>query len=97
MKPEAPCNHWDDQIGTISAGDITPGAKGPFCGVATCADCITKSAGYVQMMTGLPADPFLSYEEARASRGTLDEAPDRADRRLDEASQGSVVVPQGEK
>lgn len=68
-RPEPPCEHWDEQIGTIGAGDIK---SGPFMGVATCRDCITKSAGYVQMCTGLPADPFVSYEEYRAMRAAND-------------------------
>ncbi|WP_141681717.1 hypothetical protein [Mycobacterium malmoense] len=69
-KPDAPCDHWDNQIGTIAAGDIK--GTGPFCGVATCADCVSKSAGYVQMMTGLPAGDLLTYEQARSEAGARD-------------------------
>lgn len=61
---EPPCDHYDDFIGTVGAGDIDD-KKSPFCSVATCEDCATKSAGYVQMQTGLPANPLLTYEEAR--------------------------------
>lgn len=63
--PEPPCNHKHE--GTVSAGD----PAGPFCSVATCRDCAVASAGYVQMRTGLPADPFLSYEEYRASKAAV--------------------------
>lgn len=61
--PDPPCEHWDDQIGTITSGD--PYGPGPLCGVATCAACVIKSAGYVQMRTGLPAGGLLTYVEAR--------------------------------
>jgi hypothetical protein len=61
-KPEPPCDHWDDLVGTVSAGDLK---KGPFEGVATCRDCINKSAGYVTLVTGIVADPFYPYPEHR--------------------------------
>lgn len=61
---EAPCNHYDLQIGTVCAGDIADRSS-PFCGVATCADCVVQSQGYVQMQTGLPAQPLLTYEDSR--------------------------------
>lgn len=60
--PDPPCEHWDDQIGTVTAGDLY---KGACCSVATCADCATKSAGYVTMRTGIVASPLLTYVEAR--------------------------------
>ncbi|AEQ20972.1 hypothetical protein E3_0580 [Rhodococcus phage E3] len=60
---EPPCDHYDDLIGTVSAGDPS---KAPFRSVSTCEGCATKSAGYVQMETGLPANPLLTYEEARS-------------------------------
>jgi hypothetical protein len=60
--PDPPCNHYDNLIGTISAGDDI---NGPFCSVATCHDCITKSAGYVQMVTGMPHQPLITYEQAQ--------------------------------
>ena len=65
---EAPCNHYDAQIGTVCAGDIDDKSS-PFCGVATCADCVVQSQGFVQMVTGLPAQPLLTYEASR--RGAL--------------------------
>lgn len=69
-QPEPPCNHWDYLAGTIDAGDINDTST-PFMSVATCRDCITKSAGYLQLMTGLTAGPFVSYEEYRAMRAAL--------------------------
>jgi hypothetical protein len=33
--------------------------------VVTCEACAVKSAGYVQMETGLLANPLLTFEEAR--------------------------------
>jgi len=65
--PDPPCDHYDRMVGTIGAGDIYDRSQ-PHCSVATCCDCIAKSAGYVQMRTGLPATPFLGYEDARAAR-----------------------------
>lgn len=59
--PEPPCDHFDELVGTVTAGDFP---DGPHCSVATCAACATKSAGYVQMRTGLPAGELLTYAEA---------------------------------
>jgi hypothetical protein len=56
-----PCDHADDWIGTVSAGHPT----GRFMSVVTCEACAVKSAGYVQMETGLLANPLLTFEEAR--------------------------------
>lgn len=67
-RPEPPCDHWDDQIGTVEAGDIK--GKGAFQGVTTCADCVEKSRGFCTMMTGLPATELLTFEESRARRWT---------------------------
>lgn len=62
--PDPPCDHYDAMIGTIAAGDLSiPGT--PFCGAATCVGCVTRSAGYVQMRTGLPAGELVTYEDAR--------------------------------
>jgi hypothetical protein len=62
-RPEPPCEHWDEQIGTVGAGDIR--GKGAFQGVATCAVCVEKSRGFCTMMTGLPCSDLLTYEQAR--------------------------------
>jgi hypothetical protein len=62
-RPEAPCDHWNAQIGTVSAGDIH--GKGAFQSVATCEACAEKSRGFCTMMTGLPASELLTYEQAR--------------------------------
>lgn len=58
-----PCDHEPEEwIGTVSAGQ----PDGRFVSVVTCADCAVRSAGYVQMETGLPANPLITFEEARA-------------------------------
>lgn len=65
MRPhiEPPCDcHPADWVGTVSAGDLHVGAH---CSVVTCADHVTQSQGYVQMVAGLPASPLLTFEEAR--------------------------------
>ena len=60
---EPPCKcDVDDWIGTVSAGNPLSGA---FCSVVTCADHAKRSAGYVQMETGLDSNPLLTFEEAR--------------------------------
>ncbi|MCT7373210.1 hypothetical protein [Mycolicibacterium llatzerense] len=61
---EPPCEHWDDLIGTVEAGDIHD-RKSAHCSVATCLACVVKSQGYVQMRTGHPAKQLLTYEDAR--------------------------------
>lgn len=65
--PDPPCEHWDDQIGTVMAGD--PHGSGPCCAVATCQACAVASAGYVQLRTGLPAGELLTYVESRKRSG----------------------------
>jgi hypothetical protein len=64
-RPDPPCDcdpeFW---VGTISAGDSK---SAPFTSVVTCADHVKRSAGYVQMCTGLDANPLLTWEEARKS------------------------------
>lgn len=65
FQPDPPCNHRERFVGTVGAGDPT---TGPHSSVATCRDCIAKSAEYVERRTGIPADPFVSYAEYRASK-----------------------------
>lgn len=55
---EAPCEHWGSLTGTISAGN----PDGKFHSVVTCDNCKIASAGYVQMRTGLPANPFEPFQ-----------------------------------
>lgn len=59
---DTPCDHWENLVGTVAAGDPH---SGPFVAVATCAACATRSAGFVQMKSGLPAGDLLTYDEAR--------------------------------
>lgn len=65
MNPNTPpCAHDAEWTGTVSAGS---NESGPYCSVVTCEACIIASQGYVQMVAGLPANPFVSYEEHRES------------------------------
>ena len=57
-----PCNHRNEFIGTVGAGDFR---TGPHCSVSTCGPCANRSAGYVELMTGEKADPLLTFEDAR--------------------------------
>lgn len=63
----APCNHWDKQIGTVEAGNIEIQSS-PFCGVATCIDCVEQSRGYVQMRTGCPPSRLVTFKEYRENK-----------------------------
>ncbi|GGK69176.1 hypothetical protein [Nocardia camponoti] len=56
---DPPCHHWDDQVGTVMAG--APGIA-PMSAVSTCAACIVRSQGYVQLKTGIPAGPFVPHQ-----------------------------------
>jgi hypothetical protein len=61
-----PCDHEpEDWIGTVSAGNPN---SGRFVSVVTCESCVIKSAGYVQMESGLPANDLVTFEDARRSR-----------------------------
>jgi hypothetical protein len=62
---EPPCDHDGAWIGTVSAGGLT---SGPHCSVVTCEPCVTRSQGYVQMVTGCPANPFTPFAKARNRR-----------------------------
>ena len=63
---DIPCNHEPDAwVGTVSSGKLD---AGPHCSVVTCQECVLKSAGYVQMKTGIPANPFMSFAEVRSRR-----------------------------
>ncbi|WP_080989564.1 hypothetical protein [Mycolicibacterium conceptionense] len=57
-----PCDHRNEFIGTVGAGDFR---TGPHCSVSTCGPCANRSAGYVELMTGEKAEPLLTFEEAR--------------------------------
>lgn len=61
---QAPCHHYDRLVGTVSAGDYDD-MNSPFLSVVTCADCATASSEYVAVMTERPANPLLTYAEAR--------------------------------
>ena len=49
--PEAPCDHINHTaIGYVEAGDPK---TGPHASTHTCADCIPKSEGWAQLITGM--------------------------------------------
>jgi len=55
--PDAPCDHHENNIGYVKAGDW----KERFVSVTTCAECVVQSQGYVQMLTGIVADPLVLF------------------------------------
>jgi hypothetical protein len=69
MKSAIPCTHGlDSHVGTVEAGDPKATAH---CSVRTCPACVLKSQGYVQMVTGQPAKPLLTFTEARQRKQAI--------------------------
>lgn len=50
---DPPCDHHDESIGTVWAGNRERESKGPLYSVTTCADCVVRSLGYVQLKSGI--------------------------------------------
>lgn len=73
MKLQAPCRHpYTEWVGTVEALNEETGAHAQ---VSTCAACAIASAGYVQMRTGAPARPLLTYEQHRQNTAALAVTP----------------------
>ncbi|MFF0546880.1 hypothetical protein ACFYTF_28990 [Nocardia thailandica] len=53
-----PCEHWDDQVGFVVAGD--PPVP-PFWSVTCCRACVFRAQAYVSARTGLPAGPLQLF------------------------------------
>ncbi|MGW5312868.1 hypothetical protein ACWEQ0_23670 [Nocardia thailandica] len=54
----APCEHWDDQVGFVVAGD--PPVL-PFWSVTCCTACVSRAQDYASARTGLPAGPLQLF------------------------------------
>ncbi|MEV6064901.1 hypothetical protein AB0L62_33290 [Nocardia asteroides] len=55
-----PCEHWDDQIGYVAAGDPH---SATHSAIVSCSDCVPAAQQYVSERTGLPAGPVQPFAD----------------------------------
>lgn len=54
-----PCDHSDDWVGRVQAGDLH---SAPHCSVYTCLRCVDVSREYVSAKTGMAASDLIMFE-----------------------------------